>query len=248
MKNKILFFFFLLFFQSTLFAKNLEIISKNIYLDKKRNISIFENEVIIQNNFGDIIKTDYAEYDKNKKIILLKKNISVTDKKGNIVFSDYAKYFEEDEIFISEGPTKVITTEKYLIESSNVSFDRKNNVILSKDETKIIDKESNSIFLNNFEYLTKDNIFKSIGKISVLDNLGNSYKFSQIYIDTIKKEILGTDAKAFLNESSFKDHQEFLNCFEIEEKEIVEQIKSSKDEDVHSILESYIEKQKLKKQ
>ena len=46
----------------------------------------------------------------------------------------------------------------------------------------------------------------------------------------------------------FKDHQEFLNCFEIEEKEIVEKIKSSKDDDVHSILESYIEKQKLKKQ
>ena len=46
----------------------------------------------------------------------------------------------------------------------------------------------------------------------------------------------------------FKDHQEFLNCFEIEEKEIVDQIKSSKDEDIHSILESYIEKEKLKKQ
>ena len=46
----------------------------------------------------------------------------------------------------------------------------------------------------------------------------------------------------------FKDHQEFLNCFEIEEKEIVERIKSSKDENIHSILESYIEKQKLKKQ
>ena len=46
----------------------------------------------------------------------------------------------------------------------------------------------------------------------------------------------------------FKDHQEFLNCFEIEEKEIVEQIKSSNDVDVNSILESYIEKEKLKKQ
>ncbi len=44
----------------------------------------------------------------------------------------------------------------------------------------------------------------------------------------------------------FKDHQEFLNCFEIEEKEIVEQIKSSNDVDVNSILESYIEKEKLK--
>jgi len=46
----------------------------------------------------------------------------------------------------------------------------------------------------------------------------------------------------------FKDYQEFLNCFEIEEKEIVEKIKSSNDVDVNSILESYIEKEKLKKQ
>ena len=46
----------------------------------------------------------------------------------------------------------------------------------------------------------------------------------------------------------FKDHQEFLNCFEIEESDIVEKIKLSKNEDIHSILESYIEKEKLKKQ
>ena len=46
----------------------------------------------------------------------------------------------------------------------------------------------------------------------------------------------------------FKDHQEFLNCFEIEEKEIVEKIKSSNDVNVNSILESYIEKEKLKNQ
>jgi len=46
----------------------------------------------------------------------------------------------------------------------------------------------------------------------------------------------------------FKDHQDFLNCFEIEETDIVEKIKSSNGEDIHSILESYIEKEKLKKQ
>ena len=46
----------------------------------------------------------------------------------------------------------------------------------------------------------------------------------------------------------FKDHQDFLNCFEIEEKEIVDKVKSSKDENINSILESYIEKEKLKKQ
>ena len=45
----------------------------------------------------------------------------------------------------------------------------------------------------------------------------------------------------------FKDHQEFLNCFEIEEEEIVKQIKSSNAENIESILENYIEKEKLKK-
>ena len=42
----------------------------------------------------------------------------------------------------------------------------------------------------------------------------------------------------------FKDHQDFLNCFEIEEKELVDKISSSSDKDVNSILESYIEKEK----
>ena len=46
----------------------------------------------------------------------------------------------------------------------------------------------------------------------------------------------------------FKDHQDFLNCFEIEEKELVDKISSSSDKDVNSMLESYIEKEKLKKQ
>ena len=46
----------------------------------------------------------------------------------------------------------------------------------------------------------------------------------------------------------FKDHLDFLNCFVIEEKELVDKISSSSDKDVNSILESYIEKEKLKKQ
>ena len=45
----------------------------------------------------------------------------------------------------------------------------------------------------------------------------------------------------------FKDHQEFLNCFEIEDEEIVKQIKSSNAENIESILENYIENEKLKK-
>ena len=46
---------------------------------------------------------------------------------------------------------------------------------------------------------------------------------------------------------AFKDHQDFLNCFEIEEAEIVNRVKSAYGKDVSLILEEYIEKENLKK-
>ena len=41
-------------------------------------------------------------------------------------------------------------------------------------------------------------------KIKILDKNDNSYNFTQIYIDEKKREILGTDIKAYLNQESFK--------------------------------------------
>ena len=45
----------------------------------------------------------------------------------------------------------------------------------------------------------------------------------------------------------FKDHGDFLNCFEIEEPEIVNKIKSIDEKNIESVLEEYIDKEKLKK-
>jgi hypothetical protein len=45
----------------------------------------------------------------------------------------------------------------------------------------------------------------------------------------------------------FKDEQEFLNCYEIEEQEIVENVKKCKDSDeIEKVIESYLSKQNLK--
>lgn len=45
----------------------------------------------------------------------------------------------------------------------------------------------------------------------------------------------------------FKDDQDILNCYEIEDKDIVNKIKVCKDErDVESVLVEYIEKNNLK--
>ena len=46
---------------------------------------------------------------------------------------------------------------------------------------------------------------------------------------------------------AFKDHQDFLNCFEIEEPKIVNEIKSTDEKNIEKILEEYIEKANLNK-
>ncbi|NIP61870.1 MAG: hypothetical protein GWN01_02065 [Nitrosopumilaceae archaeon] len=45
----------------------------------------------------------------------------------------------------------------------------------------------------------------------------------------------------------FKDSQDILNCYEIEEKTLVDQVKSkSSEEDIERIFEEYIENENLK--
>ena len=43
----------------------------------------------------------------------------------------------------------------------------------------------------------------------------------------------------------FKDQNELLNCYEIEEKEIVETVKTSSSEDIEKILQKFIDKENL---
>ena len=223
MKNKIVFFLFYLFFKSNLFADNLFIQAKDITIDKNKETTIFKNEVKIKTDDNKNIQSDRAIYDRKNNFVKLDGNITATDNKKNIIKTNYAEYNDNTKVFKSIGATKVITSENYKIESKNVIFDNKNFIIKSEDNAIITDLENNKIFLNNFEYLSNKNIFKSIGLIELNDKMGNNYKFSQIYIDTKKKEILGTDIKAFLNDDAFKIHKDnkpriFANTIQIDKK------------------------------
>ena len=42
----------------------------------------------------------------------------------------------------------------------------------------------------------------------------------------------------------YKDHNEILNCYEIEDEEIVSKVKGSKNGDIEKILDEYIQKKK----
>ena len=223
MKNKILFFLFFLLFKSNLFAESLFIQAKDITIDKNKETTIFKNEVKIKTNDNKNIQSDSAIYDRKNNFVKLEGNITAIDNKKNIIKTNYAEYNDNTKVFKSIGTTEVITTKNYKIEGKNVIFDNKNSIIKSEDNAIITDLENNKIFLNNFEYLSNKNIFKSIGLIELNDKMGNNYKFSQIYIDTKQKEILGTDIKAFLNDDAFKIHKDnkpriFANTIQINDE------------------------------
>ena len=83
MKNKFLL-IFLIFFVNSAFAESLFITAENISLDKNKNLSIFEKNVLVKTK-NKKLKSDYAEYDREKKFLILKNNISIVDEKDNLL-------------------------------------------------------------------------------------------------------------------------------------------------------------------
>ena len=114
MKNKLFIIFITIFFYTTALAENILIEAKNISLDKDRENSIFENEVVVKTK-DKTIKSEYVKYNKKTGILIIKKNISVRDDLNNIIKAEYANYDENNKIFKTEGPTEITTAEKYVI-------------------------------------------------------------------------------------------------------------------------------------
>ena len=203
MKSNFLTIVIYFFFNTYLVAENLTIEAKKITLDKEKNLSIFEQEVVVTTENG-IIQSDYLEYDKNTNFLKLKGNVVVEDKKNNILKTNDATYNKIKKIFNSIGDTEILTSEKYNLNGQDITVSYLENLTFSKRNSTLKDSEGNKILLDNFEYNNKNSIFKSIGYIKIIDNKENIYEFSQIYIDTKKKEILGSDIKSFLNDPNFK--------------------------------------------
>ena len=194
MKNNLFLVIFFIFFSKLAATENFDISAKNITLDKKNSISIFEGDVVVKDEFKNIIKSDYAVYNDNLKKLEIKGNVSI------------------------------ITTEGYSVDAKDIKLDKNKNIILSNKPATITDVQKNKIYTQNFEYQTNKNIFKSVGDVKVVDVSNNVYKFSQIYIDEKKKELIGTDSKVFFNQVEFKANTNnkpriFSNSARIKDKE-----------------------------
>jgi LPS-assembly protein len=207
MKNKILISLLIFFINLNSVAEEVFIEAKKISLDKDDSTSVFEDKVKVTTN-NKTITSEYAKYNKTKGLIILKKNVVAIDELNNVIKTDYAEYHERDKFFISRGATQIITSDNYKLEGSDIIADNNKKIIKSNQNSTLRDEDDNIIYLSNFEYNGSTNIFKSVGLIKIKDKLSNIYEFSQIYVDTKRKEIVGTDTKAFLNDENIKINKE----------------------------------------
>ena len=114
------------------------------------------------------------------------------------------RILKKSQIFKTEGNTSFSSDKGYFLESSDIILDNKNKKIFSKKNSILRDVDENIINLDNFEYISDKSIFNSTGKIEIKDKKNNTYFFTQIIIDTKRREIIGTDVKAYLNNEQFK--------------------------------------------
>ena len=204
MKNNFILVLLFVSFSNFLFAEEFDIKAKNISIDKKKSITIFEGNVELKDEFNNLIKSDYVEYNKITNFLKLQGKIIIKDKNNNIFNTSVATYDNNNKLFKSSGESSFETIKGYKIKTSDLVINYKNFSVISNNQTTIKDLDGNTIKLENFEYLKEKNIFKSIGKINLTDKLNNIYKFSQLYIDEEKQEIIGSDAKIFINNEDFK--------------------------------------------
>ena len=172
---------------------------------------------------GRLLKVTTQNIIKKRESIKLKQKVKATDNKNNKILTDQAEYDQNTKVFKSFKSTEIVTSENYILRGKNITVDNK-DFIISEDQSILEDTEGNKIYLENFTYNVRNRIFKSIGLIRIEDKFDNSYEFTQIYIDTKKKELLGNDIKSYLNNDKFKINKKnkpriFANTVRIKEKE-----------------------------
>jgi len=84
MRNKLLTILLFLSFGNVLLANELDIKAKNITVDKNNKVTIFEKDVEVKDQFGNVIKADYVKFNKELNTLQIEGNISSKDSAGNI--------------------------------------------------------------------------------------------------------------------------------------------------------------------
>jgi LPS-assembly protein len=204
-KNKIFITIILFFFSFTfcLKANEFDISAKEIIIDKDNKVIIGKGSVSAKDKEGKIIYGDKITYKKNLEFILAEGNVEILDLDGNIIKTDLASYNKLNGEIITKENTTIFIKKGYEIIGKNIFYQTTKKLLSSNFESIFTDIDGNIIETSMFQYDIKDKLFSSVGKIKVTDIKKNKYFFKEIYIDTKKREMIGSDVSVVLDQESF---------------------------------------------
>ena len=204
-KNKIILYFFIIFFSSNLILKadEFNISAKEITFDKNNNVVTGKGQVEVTDKDGKIIKSDKVIYQKENEFLTVEGNVELFDTLGNILKTNKATYDKKMEIVNTYKNSELKTEDGYIISSKNIVYNIKDKILSSDENTTLIDPDKNKASVSMFQYNLVKKLFSSVGDIKIVDIKKNKYFFKELHINTKEKEMIGSDVSVLLDPKDF---------------------------------------------
>jgi len=206
-KNKIVSFinYFFIFFAICLNvnANELNISAKEVTIDKKNNTVLAIGDVEAIDSEGRIINSNKAFYQKSIEHFLAEGDVQITDAEGNIITSDKTVYDQAKEMIITYENSELILADGYKLKSNKIVYSIKNKIMSSDHKSTFTDIDGNTAIVDMFQYQQEKNLLYSVGNIKVIDIKKNKYFFKELYVDTKKHEMIGSDVSVLFDQENF---------------------------------------------
>ena len=203
-KNLLIIFFLIFFvFNFDLSAEEFNITANEILIDKENEILVGEGSVKAVDSEGKVISADKITYKKLREFLLAEGRVKITDIEGNILTTDRATYDKISEIITTYDNTELVLREGYKLITKNISYDIGKKILSSNSNSIFIDNDGNKIETSMFQYHIEGNLFSAVGKIKIIDIKKNKYFLKELYVDTKKNEMIGSDVSVILDQENF---------------------------------------------
>ncbi len=206
-KNKVFFIllniFSLIFLNTNIYAEEFNISAEEITIDKANNIVIGIGSVEAKDSSGKTINADKMIYKKNEEFLTAEGSVKIYDTDNNILKTDKATFDKTKEIIITYQNSEIDIKEGYNIKTNKIIYYEDKKTIKSDQNTILKDLDGNLVNAQMFEYNIEKNLFSSIGEIKIIDINKNKYFFKEVYVDTKKKEIIGSDVSVIFDQENF---------------------------------------------
>jgi len=206
-KNKLIFIitFFLsfLFTFSALHADEFDLSAKEVIVDSEKNVVFGKGAVEVTDKEGKVFIAEKVTYKKSEEFIEAEISVQFSDIEGNVIKSDKITYDKKNEIMETFSNSELILQEGYKLESNKILYNVLQKTISSDEQSIFTDTDGNIVTVSMFQYNLEKNLFSSVGNIKIVDANNNKYFFKEIYVDTGKNEIIGSNVSVLFDEENF---------------------------------------------